>query len=53
MSIDITYQCGVEDRMRKGNSLFMFTEYDVIRAFDAPSVFFPTPGSGTHQKVRS
>lgn len=45
MSIDITYQCGGEDRMRRGNGPFMFTEYDVIRAFDAGSVFFflPTP----------
>lgn len=56
MSIDITYQRGGEDRTRRGNGPFMFTEYDVIRAFDAGSVFFfssPNPGSGPHQKVRS
>lgn len=49
MSIDITYQRGGEDRTRRGNGPFMFTEYDVIRAFDAGSVFFfllPTPVRG-------
>lgn len=50
MSIDITYQCGGEDRMRRGNGPFMFTEYDVIRAFDAGSVFFSKPRFGAASK---
>lgn len=46
MSIDITYQCGGEDRRRRGNGPFMFTEYDVIRAFDAAKRRFGAASKG-------